>query len=222
MIWSLLEPPGLLESLGASQMPSQFPPYPRCVADASPRFHLSNEIWWKKYMKNELQNIANLGRKWDAKLVQKLRIMWIMPSIKGGNHRFRQHASKNNEKSWNTDPKKLDFHVPSRAKTQLALFQIYWKCYQLGTQMGFKLVQVGAFETRKLAKVRLQKHDKKKRSNKTLKFVQKWSKKRVPKKWSFWVFSGFHPSMVSRVSLGRLAGSKAHQNGGPDTHFVWF
>ena len=139
-------PPGVPDA-------SLFPPYPRCVADASPRFHLSNDIWWKNHMKNEVQNIANLGRKWDAKWVHKLRIMWIMPSIKGGNHRFRQHASKNNEKSWNTDPKKLDFHVPSRAKTQLALFQIYWKCYQLGTQMGFKLVQVGAFETRKLAKM---------------------------------------------------------------------
>ena len=104
-----------------------------------------------------------------------------MASIKGGNHRFRQHASKNYEKSWNTDPKKLDFHVPSRAKTQLALFQIYWKCYQLGTQMGFKLVQVGAFETRKLAKVGLGKHLKK-CSKKNIEICSKMVQKEGPKK----------------------------------------
>ena len=104
---------------------------------------------------------------------------------------------------------------------QLALFQIYWKCYQLGTQMGFKLVQVGAFETRKLAKVGFGKHDKK-CHKKTLRFVQKWSKKRVPKKWYLRGFSGFHPSMVSRASLGRLSGSKARQNGGPDMDFLLF
>ena len=62
----------------------------------------------------------------------------------------------------------------------------------------------------------------KKRHKKTLRFVQKWSKKRVPKKWFFCGFSGFHPSMVSRVSLGRLPGSKVRQNGGPDMDFYDF
>tara|TARA_B100001142_G_scaffold188091_1_gene187238 strand:- start:90 stop:347 length:258 start_codon:yes stop_codon:yes gene_type:complete len=85
--------------------------------------------------------------------------------------------------------------------------------------MGFKLVQVGAFETRKLAKVGFGKHDKK-CHKKTLRFVQKWSKKRVPKKWFFCGFSGFHPSMVARASLGRLPGSKVRQNGGPDMDFL--
>jgi hypothetical protein len=47
--------------------------------------------------------------------------------------------------------------------------------------MGFKLVQVGAFETRKLSKVGFGKYNKK-TSQKTLRFVQKWSEKRVPKK----------------------------------------
>ena len=61
--------------------------------------------------------------------------------------------------------------------SQLPLFQIYWKCYQLGTQMGFKLVQVGAFETRKLVKVMLK--------NVMKKNVQKWSNKRIPNKRFF-------------------------------------
>ena len=62
----------------------------------------------------------------------------------------------------------------------------------------------------------------KKRYKKTSRFVQKMSKKRVQKNWSFCGFSGFHPSMVSRASLGRLAGSKARQNGGPDMDFLLF
>ena len=57
-----------------------------------------------------------------------------------------------------TDPGKLDFGVLSRVKTQLPLVHIYRKCHQLASQMGFKLVQVGASETRKLAKVGLGKH----------------------------------------------------------------
>ena len=60
------------------------------------------------------------------------------------------------------------------------------------------------------------------RHKKTLRFVQKWSKKRVPKKWYLRGFSGFHPSMVSRASLGRLPGSKTRQNGGPDMDFLLF
>ena len=43
----------------------------------------------------------------------------------------------------------------------------------------------------------------------------------VPKKCFFCVFSGFHPSMVSRASLGRLLGLKARQNGGPDFLLLW-
>ena len=43
-----------------------------------------------------------------------------------------------------------------------------------------------------------------------------------PEKVIFLWFSGFHPSMVSRASLGRLPGSKAHQNGGPDMDFLLF
>ena len=67
-----------------------------------------------------------------------------MPSMKGGNHRFRQHVSKNDESRSHTDPEKLDFDILSRAKTQLPLFHIDWKGQQLDTQMGFKLVRVEA------------------------------------------------------------------------------
>ena len=62
----------------------------------------------------------------------------------------------------------------------------------------------------------------KKHLKKTLRFVQKWSAKRVPKKCFFFGFSGFHLSMVARASLGRLPGSKARQNGGPDMDFLLF
>ena len=144
----------------------------------------------------------------DAKWVHKFRIMWIMPSIEGGNPRFRKHVSKNYEKSWNTEPKKLDFDVHSRAKTQLPLFQIYWKCHQLGTKMGFKLVQVGAFETRKLAKVGFGKHDKK-TSQKTLRFIQNGPKRGSPKSGTFVVFRGSIPAW----SLGHpWGGSRAQKH----------
>ena len=43
----------------------------------------------------------------------------------------------------------------------------------------------------------------------------RWSKKSV-----FLLFFRVHPSMVSRTSLGRLPGSKARQNGGPDMDFL--
>ena len=43
-----------------------------------------------------------------------------------------------------------------------------------------------------------------------------------PKNMFFCGFSGFHPSMVSKASLGRLPGPKAHQNGGPDMDFLLF
>ena len=107
-----------------------------------------------------------------------------MPSMKGGNHRFRQHVSKNDESWLHTDPEKLDFDVPSRAKTQLPLFQIYWKCHQLGTQMGFKLVRVGASETRKLAKVGFGKHNKK-RHQKSTGICSNMLQKEGPKKLFF-------------------------------------
>ena len=55
-----------------------------------------------------------------------------------------------------------------------------------------------------------------------MRFVQKWSTKRVPKKCFFCDFSGFHPSMVARASLGRLPGPKPRQNGGPDMYFLLF
>ena len=47
--------------------------------------------------------------------------------------------------------------------------------------MGFKLVQVGAFETRKLAKVRL-KNMTKKRSKKNIEICSKMVQKEGPKK----------------------------------------
>ena len=42
------------------------------------------------------------------------------------------------------------------------------------------------------------------------------------KKVFFCGFSGFHPSMVSRASLGRLLGLKARQNGGLGMDFLLF
>ena len=120
----------------------QFPPYPRRVADASPRFHFGKKKMVKKSVEKWSAKYCKFRSQMDAKWVHKLRIMWVMPSIKGGNYRFRQHVWKNDEQLWNADPKKLDFDVPSRAKTQLQLFQICCKCHQLGTQMGFKLVRL--------------------------------------------------------------------------------
>ena len=96
----------------------------------------SLEKWSEKYVNSE--------SKMEAKWVHKFEIIWIMPSMHGEHYRSRQHVSKNNEKSWSADPEKLDFDVPSRAKTQLPLFHIYWKCHQLGTQMGFRLVCIDA------------------------------------------------------------------------------
>ena len=61
--------------------------------------------------------------------------------------------------------------------------------------------------------------------------VQKWSKKRVQKKWYLCGFSGFHPSMVSRASLGEAPGLKSTSKwrpghgfsviSGPCFHFLW-
>jgi hypothetical protein len=107
-------------------------------------FASRKNIWWKTRQKIEDNSTVKLGPKWGARWVDKLSIMWIMPSMLGGDYRFRWHVSKIDDKSWNADLEKLDFHVPSRAKTQLPLFHIYWKCYQLGTQMGFRLVRVDA------------------------------------------------------------------------------
>ena len=50
--------------------------------------------------------------------------------------------------------------------------------------MGFKLVQVGAFETRKLAKVGLGKHNKK-TSPKNIEILSKMVQKEGPKKVIF-------------------------------------
>ena len=84
--------------------------------------------------------------------------------------------------------KKLDFDVLSRAKTQLPLFHIYWKYHQLGTQIRFKLVQVGASETRKLAKVGFGKHSKK-TSQKNIEICSKMVQKEGPEKVIFlWFF----------------------------------
>ena len=42
------------------------------------------------------------------------------------------------------------------------------------------------------------------------------------KKWSFRVFWGPHPRMVSKASPDRLQGTKACQNGGPELDFLIF
>ena len=104
-----------------------------------------------------------------------------MPSMKGGNHRFRQHVSEIDKKSSHRDLEKLDFDAVSRAKTQLPLFHIYWKCHYLGTQMGFRLVRVDALRRESWQKWGLE-NITKKRHEKTFRFVQQWSKKRVSKK----------------------------------------
>ena len=78
---------------------------------------------------------------------------------------------------------------------------------------------LAASESRKLAKVRLRKHCKK-RHKKHTKICPKCFKKKHPKKWSFCGLSGSHPRMVSRASLGGLPGSKARQDGGPDKDFL--
>ena len=133
----------------SSMLPPQCPPLtfrmsPRALA----RFRLDLNY----LMNKSLQKYCKIDSKRVAKWVDKLSIMWIMPSMKGGNYRCRQHVSKNDEKSWNADPEKLDFDIPSRAKTQLQLFHIYWKCQQIGTQMGFKLMHVGCFWDQKVGK----------------------------------------------------------------------
>jgi len=122
----------------------QFPPYPRRVADASPRFHFWSGRLMKKSLEKWSEKYAIFVSKMEAKWVHKFEIIWIMPSMHGEHYRSRQHVSKNDDKSWSADPEKLDFHVPSRAKTQLPLFHIYQKCHQLDTQMGLRLVRVDA------------------------------------------------------------------------------
>ena len=86
---------------------------------------------------------------------------------------------------------------------------------------GLQIGAPGCSETRKLVNMRFKKTLQKK-TKKTLRFVQKWSTKRVLKKCFFCGFSGFHLSMVARASLGMLPGPKAHQNGGPDMDFLLF
>ena len=139
----------------------------------------------------------------EAKWIHKLRIMCLLPSLNGEHYRSRQHVSKKHESWWHTDPEKLDFGVHSRAKTQLPLFHVYRKCHQLGTQMGFKLVQVGASETRKLAKVGLGKPCKntsQKKYNTCHKYAQKRGSKKVVVLW----FLG-SPSQYGLQGVPRVA-----------------
>ena len=124
------------------------PPCSPLTFRMSPRALARFRFWFGLLIKRTLEKTSGKYCKFDskrvAKWVDKLSIMWIIPSMTGGNYRFRQHVSTNNEKSGNADPEKLDFDVLSRAKTQLPLFHIYWKCHELGTQMGFRLVRVDA------------------------------------------------------------------------------
>ena len=122
----------------------QFPPYLRCATDASAIFRFGNGPLMKKTLEKWSEKYAIFVSKMEAKWVHKFKIMWIMPSMNGEHYRSRQHVSKNYESWWHTDPEKLDLGVPSRAKTQLSLFHIYWKCHKLGTQMGLRLVRVDA------------------------------------------------------------------------------
>jgi hypothetical protein len=87
--------------------------------------------------------------------------------------------------------------------------------------MGFKLGRMRPFEARKLVKMSLIKAYKK-RHKKHIKVCSKIVQKEGPEKVILGGFSEFHPSMVSRASLGRLPGPKAHQNGGPDMDFLLF
>ena len=86
---------------------------------------------------------------------------------------------------------------------------------------GLQIGAHGCSETRKLVNMRLKKHDKK-TSKKNIEICSKMVHKEGPKKVIFCDFSGFHPSMVARASLGRLPGSEAYQNGGPDMDFLLF
>ena len=82
------------------------------------------------------------------------------------------------------DPEKPDFCVPSRARVQFSLSQIYSDCDQLGAQMGLKLVRVGSSETRKLAIVGFRKHGQS-RYPKSPNICSNMLQKEGPKKWSF-------------------------------------
>ena len=71
-----------------------FPPYPHCVADASARFRLENNNFMKKSLEQKSAKCCKFGSKRVARWVDELSIMWRMPSMKGGNYRFRQHVLK--------------------------------------------------------------------------------------------------------------------------------
>jgi hypothetical protein len=66
-----------------------FPPYPLCVADASPRFRFENNNFMKKSLKKISGKYCKFDSKRVARWVDELSIMCIMPSMKGGNYWFR-------------------------------------------------------------------------------------------------------------------------------------
>ena len=105
----------------------------------------------------------------------------------GEHYRFRQHVLKKYEKPWNSYPEKLDFYVPSQAKTQLPLFHIDWKGQQLDTQMAFKLVRVEVWDE-KVSKDEVKKHNKK-TSQQNMEMYSKLVRKKGPQKVFFlWFF----------------------------------
>ena len=165
----------------------QFPPNLRCVADALSKISLWFRHLMKKLSEKWSGQCCKIESEMEAKWVHKLHIIWILPPMKGGYYRSRQHVSTNYESQLNTDPEKLDFGVLSRARVQFSLFKFYSECDQIGTQMGFKLVCVGAFEPRKLAEVGFRKHGKK-RHQQSRNICSNMLQNEGPKKWSFSIF----------------------------------
>ena len=118
-------------------------------------------------------------------------------------------------------PWKAWFWCPLPSENAVATFPDLLEMSSTWYPNGLQIGAGGCLWDQKVGKSGFGKHNKK-TSQKNIEICSNRFKKRVPKKWYLCGFSGFHPSMVSRASLGRLPGSKARQNGGPDMDFLRF